>query len=1062
MKNHIAFKFIAVMLCALSLVGTLASAGSILVLTEMDLYNKTVDQVVAERLQQNGSIHARLLALHYASTTLGGVPADMAAAQYSTFGSLQDHSFGYTILDDQGNALESVNPEYRSSSATYTFTPTGQYMYLVETLPTEEAARQEENTLPELEDYPLPEGYVYFSAIPPQGIQVYGMRYAGAAGGRELSGETAIGFLFCNQNGQAVFRTYDSYVSYDAVYDEYVPFEPETVQAITFLDMDGQMVYNTAVPEGAGVLSSDEEGYLTFLSSGTDPIATVCEVVFLNQSGEQIYQVGGTPSIGQLYYDQEGYVVFRSDYAESSGFAANGAVAGAIFRDETGSTVCEAFAQVGVGEYSHDKAGCLVFRSSTPWRYESIPQEPIPTPTVETTGETVAETADETEGAGEVTDETTGETTDETGEAWDEDEENSSASAAPEATDDTQPTDDAPTEEPQATQEAETTQATQPSVSATMPRTEPTQSTPPVAPSHQDAASAEEPMTINGKPLVEYEINRSTYYDHTREQWMQAKYVYIPMPAYTVEMYLNQDSLGNAYLFPLLRIVRSFRSHLFLVLGLSLLSLAITAVYLCCAAARKPKSEEVRAGGLNRMPLDLYLALVIGGGVLLGSACVAYYEVIPLGQALQTDIAFSAAVLFAGCLLVVGFFFALVAQIKTPGWYWWHNSLCGRILRLLARIAVWLEKWLSLTALPWLWTQVKRLWLLVVRLFTWLIRGITGFFRRLGSMVNRFFSLLPLMWQWVAAGCAVVLILVISFSISGIALPVGIGICIAIVLYAAHAFGILLDSTRRMSKGDLSTQVPDSHLVGCFRQFAGELNALAGVAVVAAQKQLRSERMKTELITNVSHDIKTPLTSIINYADLLQKPHTEEQQAEYLEVLSRQSQQLRKLIEDLIEMSKASTGNMPVDVTQVDAVEAVNQALGEFNDKLEKANLVPVFRHTVETAPMMADGRLVWRVMSNVLSNAVKYAMPGTRVYVDLTQLEDSVVISVKNISREELSIDADELLERFVRGDDSRNTEGSGLGLNIAKSLMELQKGQLQLLVDGDLFKVTLIFPGA
>ena len=162
-----------------------------------------------------------------------------------------------------------------------------------------------------------------------------------------------------------------------------------------------------------------------------------------------------------------------------------------------------------------------------------------------------------------------------------------------------------------------------------------------------------------------------------------------------------------------------------------------------------------------------------------------------------------------------------------------------------------------------------------------------------------------------------------------------------------------------------------------------------------------------------------------------------------------------------MDMSKASTGNMSVDITKVDAVEAVNQALGEFADKLDRAMLVPVFRHDDESLPMMADGRLVWRVLSNLLGNAVKYAMPGTRLYIDLSQMGGKVLLSVKNISREELNIGADELMERFVRGDGSRNTEGSGLGLNIAKSLMELQKGELQLLVDGDLFKVTLIFPG-
>ena len=195
--------------------------------------------------------------------------------------------------------------------------------------------------------------------------------------------------------------------------------------------------------------------------------------------------------------------------------------------------------------------------------------------------------------------------------------------------------------------------------------------------------------------------------------------------------------------------------------------------------------------------------------------------------------------------------------------------------------------------------------------------------------------------------------------------------------------------------------------------------------------------------------------------DLLQRPHTQEQQEEYLDVLSRQSNRMKRLIEDLVDLSKANTGNMPVNLVQMDAVETVNQVLGEFADKLEAASLTPVFRKPEQPISICADGKLVWRVMSNLLSNAVKYALPGTRLYVDLLQIESSVYLSVKNVSREELTATAEELMERFARGDASRNTEGSGLGLNIAQSLMEVQKGRLELSVDGDLFKVTLVFPG-
>ena len=176
--------------------------------------------------------------------------------------------------------------------------------------------------------------------------------------------------------------------------------------------------------------------------------------------------------------------------------------------------------------------------------------------------------------------------------------------------------------------------------------------------------------------------------------------------------------------------------------------------------------------------------------------------------------------------------------------------------------------------------------------------------------------------------------------------------------------------------------------------------------------------------------------------------------------MDRQSQRLKKLIDDLMELSKANSGTLAVNYAKINAAEAVNQALGEFSDKLDSVGLQPVFHHPQEPVMIHADGRLLWRVLSNILSNAVKYALPNTRLYLDLTVLQGNAVITVKNISREQLNVAADELMERFVRGDLSRNTEGSGLGLNIAKTLTELQKGQMHLMVDGDLFKVTLMFP--
>ena len=503
-----------------------------------------------------------------------------------------------------------------------------------------------------------------------------------------------------------------------------------------------------------------------------------------------------------------------------------------------------------------------------------------------------------------------------------------------------------------------------------------------------------------------------------------------------------------------------------------LLLFAICAVYLCCAAGCRKGTEEIKAGGLNALPLDLYA----GGVILVVAVCIAFLDELGYGwlqrQSVTTLLWLGGGMGYVCCLVFVGFCFAFAAQVKMKNEYWIGNTLLGRCLKLAFRV---LKKcWAGLLwLLPGLYRQTKRIlkdiwkvsaalavlgWDMTKKLFSWL----HGWLRRFVRLCEGLFSRLPLIWQWLLVGMVLVLWLLVAVAERMEGMMVLWCCCaLAVVLYGANCFGALLDGAKHMRSGDLKTKVDDKYLIGTFREFAEELNGLADVAVVAAQNQLKSERMKTELITNVSHDIKTPLTSIINYVDLLEKPHTPEEEKTYLEVLNRQSHRMKKLIEDLMEMSKASTGNISVEIAQIDAAEAVNQALGEFADKLDAAGVTPVF-HNTQDVLLLADGRLLWRTMSNILSNAVKYALPGTRLYVDVGAVEDKAVISFKNISGAQLNISADELMERFVRGDSSRNTEGSGLGLNIAKSLMELQNGQLQLLVDGDLFKVTLVFPRA
>ncbi len=229
----------------------------------------------------------------------------------------------------------------------------------------------------------------------------------------------------------------------------------------------------------------------------------------------------------------------------------------------------------------------------------------------------------------------------------------------------------------------------------------------------------------------------------------------------------------------------------------------------------------------------------------------------------------------------------------------------------------------------------------------------------------------------------------------------------------------------------------------------------------AVEQRLKSERMKTELITNVSHDIKTPLTSIINYASLIGNEKTDNQNiAEYSKVLVTQSEKLKRLIEDLVEASKASTGNLDVAPVPCEAAIFIAQAGGEYEEKITDAGLSLVTNVPERQLRIMADSRRMWRVFDNLMDNICKYSQSGTRVYLSLEASGKDALITFKNTSRDPLNISADELVERFVRADTSRNTEGNGLGLSIARSLTELQGGNFRISVDGDLFKVELRFP--
>lgn len=281
-----------------------------------------------------------------------------------------------------------------------------------------------------------------------------------------------------------------------------------------------------------------------------------------------------------------------------------------------------------------------------------------------------------------------------------------------------------------------------------------------------------------------------------------------------------------------------------------------------------------------------------------------------------------------------------------------------------------------------------------------------------------------------------------------------------LLLAAVMQMNRLKEGGKRISEGDLSHPIDTSKMFWEFKKHGENINNVSNSIQVAVDERMKSERLKTELITNVSHDIKTPLTSIINYVDLIKKEEiTDETLCEYIDVLDRQSARLKKLIEDLMEASKASTGNLAVNMEECDVDVLLTQIAGEYEEKLQKNALEIVVEKPEHPVMIMADGRHIWRVFDNLLNNICKYSMQNTRVYVSLKQEGNQAIVVFKNISKSALNISSDELMERFVRGDSSRNTEGSGLGLSIAQSLTELMNGSMKLDIDGDLFKVTLTF---
>ena len=452
--------------------------------------------------------------------------------------------------------------------------------------------------------------------------------------------------------------------------------------------------------------------------------------------------------------------------------------------------------------------------------------------------------------------------------------------------------------------------------------------------------------------------------------------------------------------------------------GSFLLALALF-VFLMGAAGHRKDTNEIKARFTEKIPFDLFTAAIgaAGAGVL--------YLLIEILDHLNRMFALrltAAALLFcAAVLLALWWCMSFAVRVKMGGLI--RGTLCYKLLHLLLRAAKRIWDWLKMLALslPLVWRGI---------LF-YLVFAFAG-----QLLMIAFERSAPYLWF---LGCLVLFPVVVWLLLSARRLRVG---------------------AKEIAGGNTGYIVPTKYLFGEFRRHADDLNAIQSGISRAVEERLRSERMKTELITNVSHDIKTPLTSIISYVDLLSKEEIESEKArEYLSVLQRQSARLKKLTDDLLEASKASSGALAVTIEDCDLSVMLDQTAGEYGEKLAEKGLTLVVRKGEGSVPVRADARHTQRIFDNLMSNVLKYALPGTRVYLELREGDSGPTVIFRNTSQTEIVQSPEELTERFVRGDASRSSEGSGLGLSIARSLAELQGGSLTVTVDGDLFKVTLGF---
>ncbi|MBQ8623823.1 MAG: hypothetical protein IJ424_05535 [Oscillospiraceae bacterium] len=509
---------------------------------------------------------------------------------------------------------------------------------------------------------------------------------------------------------------------------------------------------------------------------------------------------------------------------------------------------------------------------------------------------------------------------------------------------------------------------------------------------------------------------------------IEADYIPIETKNYEITLYIPQTypvQNAGAVVMSLVDFAIAYRYLPIITGAASLVLLLIIFIYLMCAAGCKAGAEGITPNWIDKIPFDLYLI------ILAVIVCV----IIELSDVFDHDLLMLIYLFCAGVLLALLFIsLCMTTATRAKLGTVLSNTVIGLALVLLVKI----------------------------------LKAVFKFVKKIFSGICYAFANLKFVWRAV-----IICVLIAAFEIFTIFFIVemywmrafwvfvflfGNLFLATMTVFYLIAFFKIKKCIKELANGNSYAKVDSQYVFGIFKECADDLNNIGMGIQKAVEESMKSERLKTELITNVSHDLKTPLTSIVNYIDILSKEDIQPEEAkEHVNVLVRQSQRMKKLIDDLIEASKASTGATNVELTRSDLSMLLSQSVVEYEDRFNNSNLA--VKMILPENPLVAllDGKLMWRVFDNLLGNIYKYAQPGTRVYITAVEKGDDIVVSFKNISKYELNISSNELMERFVRGDSSRSTEGSGLGLSIARSLCDLQNATLDIDIDGDLFKVNI-----